>query len=155
MSDYNQPLDSGIGGSSSLEITPRNYTDLRSSSKWAKLLAIGHFVGVGFMVLTAIVMLGVGASFSEQMGMMGGGALMAFFYLIYAGILVMPGLFLWRFAGNTTQALETNDQLALQDSLGNLSSLFKFYGVIMLISLVFMGIGLVFALMGGLFAAFV
>jgi hypothetical protein len=154
MSDYNQPLDSGIGGSGSLEITPRNYADLQSSSKWAKLLAIGHFIGVGFMVLMALVMFSVGASFSDQMGMMGGGAFFAFFYLIYAGIMVMPGLFLWRFSNNTTQALDTNDQIALQDSLANLSSLFKFYGVIMLISLVFMGIGLVFGVMGGLFAAF-
>jgi hypothetical protein len=156
MSDYNQPLDSGIGSSSALEITPRNYADLQSAGKWAKLLAIGHFIMSGFSILVAILFFSMGASLAREFGAgaFGGGSFMAFFYLLNAAILIMPGLFLWRFARRTTQALDTNDQMALQDSLTNLNSLFKFYGIIMLLFLVLIGIGIVFSLLGGLFAVF-
>lgn len=157
MSDYNQPLDSGIGSSDALEITSRNYASLRSSGKWAKLLAIGHFISAGFIGLIAIFFFSMGASLAREFGggALGGGSFMAFFYLLNAAILIMPGFYLWRFSRNTYQALETNDQLALQQSLENLNSLFKFYGVIMLIFLVLFGVSLLFTVLGGFAAALV
>ncbi|MEM6321703.1 MAG: hypothetical protein AAF960_28850 [Bacteroidota bacterium] len=131
---------------------------LLETAKWAKFMAIIGFIGVGFLVLVA---LSIGTFMSTFAGVAADDPVMANFptwifsliYLVMAGIIFMPILYLYRFATKTQQAIRSNDEPTLTEGLKNLKSHYKFYGIMYAIIFGFYGIMLVFALLGGIGAA--
>ena len=122
---------------------------LSEAAKWARFLAICGFVLLGLMVVYGIVMSFVIADMAGAMSqydstysanslknIMGIG--MIIFYIICAVIAFFPYYFLLRFANKMKAALVSNDQDALNGSFQNLKILYRYMGILMIISLVFM-----------------
>jgi len=122
---------------------------LSEAAKWARFLAICGFVFLGLMVIYGIVISFVIADMAGAMSqydstysanslksIMGIG--MIIFYIICAVIAFFPYYFLLRFANKMKAALLSNDQDALNGSFQNLKILYRYMGILMIISLVFM-----------------
>ena len=128
-------------------------TFLRETAKWAYFLAIVGFIGIGLMVLLALVM---GIVFSAIPGTpdlpFNAGPLMTFIYLIFAGLYFYPVLYLYRFANKMKVALARNDEDVLTNSLENLKSHYKFMGILTIVLLGFYALLFVFGLIGTLAA---
>lgn len=150
--DINQPLDHGTLDNLRLDSQSLEY--LRETAKWAKFIAIVGFVFIGLMVVLAFSM---GAIISTLPGADTGlisSAFLTVFYLIFAGIYIFPVLYLYRFATKMQTAINSQDQLFLQDSLSNLKAHYKFIGILMLVVIGLYAIGILFALLGGAAAMF-
>ena len=120
---------------------------LSEAARWAKFLAICGFIFLGLMVVYAIVMSFVFANITSTMtrnestyktnnlrSAMGIGVII--FYVICAVIAFFPYYFLLRFANKMKAALISNDQEALNSSFLNLKILYRYMGIVMIISLV-------------------
>ncbi len=147
---YNEPIDVNSTNEFGLSNEIKGY--LKETAKWAKFIAIVGFVGVGFMVVGAILagvfMSSMSSEFSNT-GMPFPSALISVFYLLMAGLMVMPIYYLYQFASKMQQALRTSNAQILTDSFKNLKSHYKFYGILMAIFIVFYGVMLLFGILGG------
>ncbi|MDH7462342.1 DUF5362 family protein [Chitinophagaceae bacterium 26-R-25] len=108
---------------------------LRETAKWNKFLAILSFIFCGLMVLAGLF-LTFAAGFmmsSLQMPFAGMGFFWLIYFLVFAVLTIIPNLYRYRFAAQVLQALDTNDQVTLTSSLGNLKSFYRFYGIMMIV----------------------
>ena len=87
---------------------------------WSKFLAIVGYVGIGFMILIAILTLSSGYSF-----MIG----VALLYFLLALLYFFPINNLYKFATKTRNALNSHNQNDLDLGLSALASNFKFIGI--------------------------
>ena len=126
---------------------------LSEAAKWARFLAICGFIFLGLMVIYGIVISFVFANMAGTMNqfdspsstnnlanIMGIG--MIVFYIICAVIAFFPYYFLLRFANKMRGALVSNDQDALNGSFQNLKILYRYMGILMIISLVLIIFGI-------------
>jgi uncharacterized membrane protein YjgN (DUF898 family) len=126
---------------------------LSEAAKWAKFLAICGFIFLGLMVIYGIIISFVFANMASTMSqfdstdsenslknIMGIG--MIAFYIIMAVIAFFPYYFLLRFANKMKAALISNDQDALNGSFQNLKILYRYMGILMIISLVLILFGI-------------
>jgi flagellar biosynthesis protein FlhB len=67
---------------------------------------------------------------------------MVIFYIVFAVIAFFPYYFLLRFANKMKAALISNDQDALNGSFQNLKILYRYMGILMIISLVLIVFGI-------------
>jgi len=126
---------------------------LSEAAKWARFLAICGFIFLGLMVVYGVVISFVFANMTGTMNqfdspssnnnlanIMGVG--MIIFYIICAVIAFFPYYFLLRFANKMKAALVSNDQDALNGSFQNLKILYRYMGILMIISLVLIIFGI-------------
>ena len=124
---------------------------LSESARWGKFLSIVGFVGLGLVVL---MLLSFGSTFLSMVGVagLGGvGILAIIFYLAMLALALVPLYYLYQFSTKMQTALRNDDQNYLVESFQNHKSLFKFYGIIVLIGL---GINVLSILLGLLGLAF-
>lgn len=117
---------------------------LNESGKWGSFLAwlVIVFLAIFFLVF-------VGASFfsanqTQLYNQSEYKVVMIIAYFIVAAIYFIPIYYLYNFAKNAKIAVSKNDSDHLENSLKNLKSLLKFYGIfsiIYLVLLVFVGLG--------------
>jgi len=126
---------------------------LSEAARWARFLAICGFIMIGLMVIYGIAM---SIMFSSMMSSMseydnpyrtssfgnGLGIGMAVFYIICAVLAFFPYYFLLRFANKMRAALYSNDQATLNDSFMNLKILYRYMGILTIISLALIFFGL-------------
>ena len=148
----NQELDSISGGGF---INSENVRPLAGEiAKWAKFLGIVGFVGTGLMVLLALVIMftgSMGAAFAQAgLPMAGAGMIFGLIYLGVALLYFFPSRFTYQFSQRLNAALQHDDDIMLAQSLEPLKSLFKFYGILIAIALVFYALMLVFGIIGGI-----
>lgn len=146
MDTFNHPLDGDIG--SGLYLSNQGRGELQETARWGRFIAIVSFVFIGFMVLAALFFGFMGSGLLGAHSPISGLAF-TFFYLIGAAITFIPALFLYRFAQQARVALATDDQTTLDRSLASLKSLFRFYGILLAVALLFYGLMLVFGILGG------
>ena len=108
---------------------------LSESARWGKFLSIVGFVGLGLVVLMLLFF----------------GILAIIFYLAMLALALVPLYYLYQFSTKMQTALRNDDQNYLVESFQNHKSLFKFYGIIVLIGL---GINVLSILLGLLGLAF-
>ena len=126
---------------------------LSEAAKWARFLAICGFIFIGLMVVYGVVVSFVIVNMASTMSqfdttaseknlknLMGIG--MIIFYIICAVIAFFPYYFLLRFANKMKAALISNDQDALNGSFQNLKILYRYMGILMIISLVLIFFGI-------------
>ena len=126
---------------------------LSEAAKWARFLAICGFIFIGLMVVYGVVVSFVIVNMASTMSqfdttaseknlknLMGIG--MIIFYIICAVIAFFPYYFLLRFANKMKAALISNDQDALNGSFQNLKILYRYMGILMIISLVLIAFGI-------------
>ena len=124
-----------------LEVSESVKSSLDTMVYWSKFLAILGYIGVAFMVLAGVIMFFL----PDGMGFLG------FIYLIIAVLYYYPASYLYKFATNTRHALNSNIQSALNDGLSNLSSNFKFVGIMTVIIISLYAFTFLLSLLGFVF----
>jgi len=147
-------LDSGLTNRSELTLNADAKDFLRQTGKWAKLLAITSIIFSAMIIVVGLffgTIMGTLSSFSGQsmsnMYAGGFGVFMAVFYGIIGLVMMYPGIRLLQFSSKTKQALELNDIESISEAFKRLRSVFRFYGIIViiylaLIALMFLGVGI-------------
>lgn len=123
-----------------LQVSPHGLSYLTESTRWGKFLAIMGFIGCGFMVIIAFFIPAVFTqvppyntmSSSFNSGMKVG---MTIVYLILAFMMFFPCFYLYKFSVKMQSAVKTVNQENFDDSLMSLKSMFKFYGVFIIVIL--------------------
>lgn len=117
-----------------LQIDTLTTSHLSSTAKWAKFISIVGFIVSALLAIGAFFAGSFISAFSQSSGVgyINGGAF-TIVYLIMALLFFLPNLFLFNYSGKMQQALNGNDQNALNNSFGQLKSYFKFIGIIMII----------------------
>lgn len=113
-------------------------------AKWAHFLAIIGFVAAGFMLFAALA---VGPAMTSNpeiakmlgaMGSVGSGAITVVF-IAYSLAVFYPSFLLYKYSSKAKQGVLYGEQESLNDAFSKLKSLFKFWGVIIII---FIGLNL-------------
>lgn len=147
-------LDSDLASSNELGLNAAAKDFLRQTGKWAKLLAITS-------IIFSLIIIIIGLFFGTIMGAissLGGqnmpnmyagslGVFMAVFYGIIGLVMMYPGIRLLQFSSKTKQALEMNNAEAISEAFRRLRSVFRFYGIIVIIylalfALMFLSVGI-------------
>ena len=142
-----------------LQIDQQTFNYFSESAKWAKFLAIVGFVYCGLIILAAVFAGTIVAAMFPMMGAAGGemdgaaamgGGFITFFYLILGLVYFFPCLFLYRYASQMQLAIQHNEQQKMQNSIRNLKSFFKFFGIVTIIMLTLMVLGMVGIMVAGI-----
>ena len=151
------------------ELPASHYTDatvsqgvlrqLAGTKGWVRFMSVLMFIGAGFMLLGALIMLVMGGSIAA-IAKTGGGALPAgmmtgvsILYALFAGIYIYPALKLWKYADNIGALLVSSSMLDLEAALSQQRSFWKFLGI-MVIAIFVLYFVIVIAVIGiGGFAA--
>ena len=146
MEDQNQPLDAGAGAGSSnqrLQITEPVRSDWEEIAKWGMFFAVLLFIVLGIVAIGALAMIvtaGV-AGFITAIFMAG----------IYGTLLFFPAWYYYKFSTLTRNALNTEDNQALDEGFLYLKRYYRFLGILYIVVI---GIYVLFFLiaiaMGGL-----
>src|ERR1044072_2852980 len=144
MEQQNQNQDAGLFGSS-IDTTGRAH--LTEAARWARFLAIVGFV---FIALFAVFAIAGGSYIAnmfrrtndfDQVGASGFSTVMTIgiiiYYLCVALLVFFAYLFLYRFAVNMRMALQGNNQELLNRSFQNLKILYRYWGILTVIGLIF------------------
>lgn len=132
-----------------LSIDHISKSHLSEAARWAKFLAICGFIMLGLMIIYGIAMAAFvaqvpnydnGYEANEMKGFLG--VFMVIFYSAFAVLAFFPYLFLLRFANKMKRALESDDQSELNNSFMNLKILYRYLGILTIISLAFIVLGL-------------
>ncbi len=123
-----------------LQVSQHGLSNLTESARWGKFLAIMGFIFCVLMVIIAFFIPAVfmqvppynSMSSSFNSGMKIG---MTILYLILALMMFPPCFYLYKFSVKMQSAVKTVNQENFDESLMNLKSMFKFYGVFTIIIL--------------------
>lgn len=125
--------------SNDLQITPAVENTLMETGKWGKFLAIVGFILAACMAIFAFSI----ASFLSQYNTYsssyyaGVKSAITIVYLIFATLLFLPSLLLYKFSVKMQQALKMMDQERFESSFQSLKATFRFWGVIGIIVVIF------------------
>jgi len=129
---------------------------LLEGRKWAKILAVIGFVGLGLGVLIAIGMFVASGFIGDVAPFPVAG--FGFFYLLMIGVYFFPIYYLLQFSNKAKEALTTRNTQSLTESMRYLKGHYKFIGIativmfalypIMMLFMVGLGVGQSFASQG-------
>ena len=129
-----------------VELNELAIDSLRTSAKWSTFLSIIGFIGLGFMLLAALLVGSVFSTMSDNMGMAmnpmaGIMKFMPLFYVFLAVIYFFPVYYLFKYASGMKKALNFRNSEMVTESLSYLKSHHKFLGImtIVVISLYIVG----------------
>ena len=148
--ESNRALDENFGIGLSINADIRQF--LSEAAKWAYFLSILGFIMVGFFIVGAIFAGTFMSIVLSEMQSEVTGFSSVFFTIVYlalAGINILPLLYLYRFARNTKQALQSDNQFALNAAFENLKSHYKFIGIVALVILGFYVTIFIFSIFAG------
>lgn len=129
-----------------LSIDHESIQHLTETARWGKFLAIVGFITCGLMVILSFFMgsilgstafsnyPGYSGDTSRAMGLLGG-TFIAAIYIVVAAVYFFPCLFLYNFSVRLRAALRTNDQLKLNQSLKNQKLLFRYMGIVAIVTI--------------------
>jgi hypothetical protein len=139
-----------------LQLDQPSINYLSETARWSRFLSIMGFIYCGFMVLFGLffstVMRMVPTVSDSGMTAVGNGFL-GVFIIILSLIMFFPALYLWNFSSKIRKAFNNNDQTLLTESLKNLKSFFKFYGIFLIVALSFYALALIAAVVGAIVGA--
>jgi hypothetical protein len=131
---------------------------LSSLYKWSRFIGIVTYVFTGLIALSALALLFTGGALSQtgfgSSGFIGTG-FFAVFYLLAGLLYFYIARYLMRFAEGLKRAREEESVTHLMSSLSPLNSLFKIFGYIIAIFLIFYGVIVIGALIFGSFSSIV
>ena len=116
-----------------LQIDDEASTYLTEIAKWSKFFAVLGLVGGLLVILAGLVTAFLSSSISTFAGMRGMGPMIGILSVLVSVLYLYPSWLLLKFATNMPTALKKNDQLLVNESLKNLKSCFKFWGIVTLI----------------------
>ena len=143
-----------------LQVDQPSIIYLNESARWARFLSILGFISCGLLVLMGLFYGTMFSSLMKNVDSEGGGnfsgmagmasTIAAISMILCALLLFFPALYLFRFSSKMRLASGNNDQAALTESLKNLKSFFKFYGILTIVGLSFYALVIVAAIIGAM-----
>ncbi len=139
-------MDNSFGD---MRITDRMKSMIAEIAKWAKLLSIIGFIGIGLMVIAGLF----AGSMLASMSSMGGGPAMGggFFtviYLLVAALYFFPILYLYQFATGAQKALASGSESDIEMAFDSLRKHYRFLGILMIVILSIYALAFVIGLIG-------
>ncbi len=122
-----------------LVITTKAEIILNRMSKWTKFIGIIGLIEVGFIALIGIFLFFIPL---PQAGNHFSSGFIGIFYLIYALILFFPPYFLVQYSAKMKKAIANLSQNDFDRALSKLENFFTYIGILILVTLIFMFIGL-------------
>ncbi|TCC89393.1 hypothetical protein EZ428_16995 [Pedobacter frigiditerrae] len=136
-----------------LAVTEEIRSYIYETAKWASFLAIVGFVLTGLLVVCAF-MFGAIMSSSPELALMtgelakAGSAVITIVFLIYAFAIFYPSLLMFKYANKAKVGILYGEQDSLNEAMGKMKSLFKYWGIITIIILSLYIITIVGAVLG-------
>lgn len=122
--------------SASTEVSQGVLAQLAGTKLWVRFMSVLMFVGAGFMLLAALVMLVAGGSIAASAkpgtfpaGMMTG---IAILYALLSVLYIYPALKLWKYATQIGALLISGSMMDLESALGQQRSFWKFVGIMVI-----------------------
>ncbi len=124
----------------SLKLTENSIIFMSEAVKWAKFLAICSFVVLGIMMVMGAGMIILQfASLKSGLQVL----VMGVFYIGMAVLYLFPAMYLYRFATASDDAIKKLNDDILEEGLENLKSLFRFTGILTIITLSLYAVGII------------
>jgi hypothetical protein len=124
--------------STSSAISQGVLAQLAGTKPWVRFMSVLMFIGAGFMLLGALIMLVMGGTIAAS-AKTGGSALPAgmmtgisILYALFAGIYIYPALKLWKYASNIGALLISSSMSDLEAALSQQRSFWKFLGIMII-----------------------
>lgn len=133
--------------------------DMRSyfydMAKWANFLGIVGIVISSFLFLGALTVgptINANPEMGKMLGQLGamGGTTIAIVFFIYGMLIFSPSLLLLRYAAKAKQGVLYGEQASLNEATSRLKSLFKYFGVLVIVFIAFYLITLFSVVFGGI-----
>ena len=138
MEDLNQPLDAGADNAGQrLRFTEPVRSDLLETSKWVMFFAVLLFIVLGLVAIASLMMIFTAGAMGFGMAIVMIG--------IYGTLIFFPAWYYYKFSTLTRQALNYNDNDALDDGFAYLKRFYRFVGILII---VFIALYLVLAIVG-------
>lgn len=123
-----------------LQVSASAQSFLSDSARWGKFLAIIGFIFCGFMIVIAFFVPALILNLPPYNAMASGlsasiTAGMTVVYLLLALLFFFPCLYLFKFSVKMQASLNSMSQENFEESLKNLKSMFKFYGICTIVML--------------------
>jgi hypothetical protein len=115
-----------------LVINQQMKQDLLVSAKWGKFLAIVGFIMLGFMLLGAIGMFGMGSSMGRQVFPV---TSMGILYLLIIGLYFFPTYYLLQYSNKIKEAVTSVNNMSMQEAFSFMAKLYRFIGVLTVVIL--------------------
>lgn len=142
-----------------LQITPIAQNFLKEAAKWAYVLSIFGFIGIAFMLFSALIMIASSSAIPSDssagpMGMVGAMTTgVGIAYLLFAVLYFFPVMYLYKFSDKMKTAISNSNTETLTDSLENLKSHFKFLAIFIIAFFVLAILGFLIGVIAGIGAA--
>ncbi len=120
-----------------LQITPATESYLLASAKWGKFLSIVGFIFCGLMVVMSFLISTILSAYGSYRTINIDPMYFTIIYMVLALVLFFPCFFLYKFSAKMQNALKSKNQENLDAAFSNLKSMFKFYGIVTLITISF------------------
>lgn len=114
------------------QLTSESITYLLKAAKWGKFLSILGFIVCGLLIAGGIAMTFVLNMVSEDMiplDMPFPPTILAFIYIIFAAVYLIPVIFLNSFSNNAIKAVNLSSTENMTTSIKSLKNLFVFVGI--------------------------
>lgn len=139
-----------------LQVTAQGQSYLTESAKWGKFLAIIGFIFCGIMVVLAFLIPALMSQLTQNSSSAGVTfsftpvirTVMTVLYLILAILSFFPCLYLYKFSAKMQIATKNTSQDNFDESLMNLKSMFKFFGIFTIITLSIYALTIVIVIIG-------
>jgi hypothetical protein len=120
---------------------------LKEASPWLRFAGIMGYIGAGILVVTGVIMAIVFAVTGDSTfgaGLASGfGALAGLIYVVIGVAAFFPARFTHRFGSKIRNYFLSNAGQDLEDALKNNKSLWKFNGILMIVSLAFIPVAII------------
>lgn len=125
---------------------------LLETAKWGKFLAIVGFVFTGLIVLVGLALSFFGTEMlpNSPLGAIGGTTL-GVIYLLMGLVYYFPSKYLYDFAVYIKQAIQIKDQESMDYAFSRLKSVYKFWGILVIILLVIYAVIFLFGIASAIF----
>ncbi len=125
---------------------------LSETSRWGKFLAILSFIGIGLLIVMGIFMGFAMSQFGQDNLTSTSGPIFTVVYLILGAIYIYPVWGLYKFSELIKTSLNTSNQQQFNEALRHQKNVFKFIGIIAIISLALYGIAIIIMIIGAAMA---
>lgn len=118
----------------SIDGTANGY--LIETATWTKFLSVIGFFSCGIMICLGLFMGSfMGTAFASSGLGSNSGLFFSLINIAFAGLLISPCLYLFKFSKSMQKALKAGDSIQFKEGLKNLKSFFKFMGIFIIVIL--------------------
>jgi hypothetical protein len=128
-----------------LQIDAQSQSYLGETAKWAKFVAIASFIFVAIMLFAFVALAALTANnpFADNSLRYYGGGFLIAMAIVITIVVVIPNVFLLRFATRMQAALRNNDQPSLISAFSSIKSCYKFIGIMYIVMIALWILGIV------------